>query len=117
MPYFGQIIDAGEHYDWEAQTLRLFTGFDTLAGPFSDYLEVDDPDGDRLASNDARVPMDEQRFGSSATLADTDGDGLNDRGEYAAGRFASSNPVVADTDGDGQRDGLDPTPARRSRPA
>jgi hypothetical protein len=110
MPYFGQTIDAGEHYDWEAQTLRLFTGFDTLAGPFSDYLEVDDPDGDRLASNDARLPMDEQRFGSSSTLADTDGDGLNDRGEYAAGRFASSNPVVADTDGDGQRDGIDPTP-------
>ena len=66
MPYFGPIIDAGEHYDWEAQTLRLFTGFDTLAGPYNDYLEVDDPDGDRLASNDARVPMDEQRFLSNA---------------------------------------------------
>ena len=110
MPYFGPIIDAGEHYDWEAQTMRLFTGFDTLAAPFNDYLEVDDPDGDRLASNDARVPMDEARFGSSATLADTDGDGLDDRAEYAAGRFASSNPTVADTDGDGQRDGVDPTP-------
>jgi hypothetical protein len=110
MPYFGPIIDAGEHYDWEAQTLRLYTGYDTLAAPYSSYLEVDDPDADRLASNDARVPMDEQRFGSSATLADTDGDGLDDRAEYAAGRFASSNPVSVDTDGDGQRDGVDPTP-------
>jgi hypothetical protein len=110
MPYFGPIIDAGEHYDWEAQTLRLFTAYDTLGAPFNDYLEVEDPDGDRLASNDARVPMDELRFGSSPTLADTDGDGLDDRAEYAAGRFASSNPVVADTDGDGQRDGVDPTP-------
>jgi hypothetical protein len=110
MPYFGQIIDAGEHYDWEAQTLRLFTAYDTLGAPFNDYLEVEDPDGDRLASADARVPMDEQRFGSSPTLADTDGDGLDDRAEYAAGRFASSNPLSVDTDGDGQRDGVDPTP-------
>ena len=67
MPYAGQIIDAGEHYDWEAQTLRLFTGFDTLAGPFSDYLEVDDPDGDRLASADARVPMDERASSPTPT--------------------------------------------------
>jgi hypothetical protein len=110
MPYFGQTIDAGEHYDWEAQTLRLFTAYDTLGAPFNDYLEVEDPDGDRLASADARVPMDEQRFGSSPTLADTDGDGLDDRAEYAAGRFASSNPLSVDTDGDGQRDGVDPTP-------
>jgi hypothetical protein len=110
MPYSGQVIDAGEHFDWEAQTLRLFTGYDTLNAPFNDYIEVDDPDGDRLASSDARVPMDEARFGSSATLADTDSDGLNDRAEYAAGRFASSSPTVADSDGDGQRDGVDPTP-------
>jgi len=109
-PYFGPIIDAGEHFDWESATLRLFTGYDTLGTPFNDYLEVDDPDGDRLASNDARVPMDEQRFGSSATLADSDGDGLDDRAEYAAGRFASSNPLSMDSDGDGLRDNVDPTP-------
>jgi hypothetical protein len=113
MAYFGPIIDAGEHFDWLSQTMRLFTAYDTLAAPFNDYLEVDDPDGDRLASADARVPWDEARFGSNANLADTDGDGLNDRAEYAAGRFGASNPVLADTDGDGQNDGVDPTPRAR----
>lgn len=110
MSYFGQTVDAGEHFDWLSQTMRLFTAYDTLGAPFNDYLEVEDADGDRLATADARVPMDEARFGSNANLADTDGDGLNDRAEYAAGRFASSNPVVADSDGDGQNDGVDPTP-------
>ena len=110
MAYFGPIIDAGEHFDWEAQTLRLFTGFDTFNAPFNNYLEVEDPDGDRLASNDARVPMDEQRFLSNPNVRDTDGDGLDDRGEYAAGRFASANPNAVDSDGDGQRDNVDPTP-------
>jgi len=110
MPYSGPIVDGGEHYDWIASNMRQFTAYDTLGAPFNDYLEVDDPDGDRLASNDARVPMDEARFLSNATLADTDGDGLNDRLEYAAGRFASSNPNAVDSDGDGQRDNVDPTP-------
>jgi hypothetical protein len=109
-PYSGPVIDAGEHYDWEGATLRMFTAYTALAAPFNDYLEVQDPDGDGLASSDARLPIDEARFGSRADLADTDADGLNDLAEYAAGRFASSNPVVADTDGDGQRDGVDPTP-------
>lgn len=110
LPYSGPIVDGGEHFDWIASTMRLFTAYDTLGAPFNDYLEIDDPDGDRLASNDARVPMDEARFGSNATRADTDGDGLDDRAEYAAGRFASSNPNSVDTDGDGQRDNVDPTP-------
>jgi hypothetical protein len=108
--YTGPIIDAGEHFDWERATLRMFSAYDTLAAPFNDYIEVDDPDGDRLASNDARVPMDEARFGSSPTLRDTDNDGLDDMSEYAAGTFGGSNPTVADTDGDGQLDGVDPTP-------
>jgi hypothetical protein len=113
MAYFGPIVDAGEHYDWLSQTTRLFTSWDTLGAPFNDYIEVEDADGDRLASADARVPWDEQRFGSNANAADTDGDGLDDRAEYAAGRFASSNPTLADTDGDGQNDGVDPTPRAR----
>jgi len=113
MPYSGPIVDGGEHYDWIASNMRAFTAYDTLTAPFNDYLEIDDPDGDRLASNDARVPQDEARFGSNANLADTDTDGLNDRLEYAAGRFASSNPTLADTDGDGQNDGVDSTPRAR----
>ena len=110
LPYTGPIIDAGEHFDWERATLRMFTGYDTLASPFNGYLEVEDPDGDGLASNDARLPIDEQRFGSRPDLPDTDGDGLDDRGEYAAGIYGSSNPLAVDTDGDGQRDNVDPTP-------
>ena len=110
MPYTGPINDAGEHFDWERGTLKLFTAYSTLAAPFNDYIEVADPDGDGLASNDARVPMDEARFASNANVADTDGDGLNDLGEYAAGMFGSSNPNAADTDGDGRLDNVDLNP-------
>jgi hypothetical protein len=108
--YSGPVVDAGEHFDWIHATLRGFTAYDTLAAPWSGYLETEDADADGLPDADARLPMDEQRFGSRADAADTDNDGLSDLGEYSAGRFASSNPTNPDTDADGQRDGVDPSP-------
>ena len=59
-----------------------------------------DTDGDGLT--------DAQEFaaGTNPILADTDGDGLSDFQELSAGL----NPTVADTDGDGLQDGVDANP-------
>lgn len=66
-----------------------------------------DMDGDGFADNDLNVPLDELRFGSSPSLADTDNDDLSDLDESIAGTFLSTDPFACDSDGDMLRDGLD----------
>src|SRR5258706_3221145 len=85
-------------------------GCDGWAAPHNGQSEIDNPDPKGWAGPAGRMPTDEQRFGSNASVADTDADGLNDLGEYCAGLFAGANPNAADTDADGQRDNVDPTP-------
>ena len=63
-----------------------------------------DLDGDGLTN------LQEFARGTNPRLADTDGDGLNDRVETNTGIYVSptntgSNPLLADTDGDGLNDG------------
>ncbi|MBM3836901.1 MAG: hypothetical protein FJ398_02865 [Verrucomicrobia bacterium] len=61
------------------------------------------------ADNDGLKDPDEFARDSNPTLADTDGDGLNDVVETATGKFVSvtdtgSSPKKTDTDGDGRSD-------------
>lgn len=106
----GRPFDAGEAWDGTARALALGEGWSQLEPPWRRVLEVRDSDGDGLADDDARLPMDELRFGSDPLVADTDGDGLSDFGEYAAGLYRGSDPRAADTDGDGTPDGADAEP-------
>jgi len=70
-----------------------------------------DTDGDTLSDGD-EVKLgwingfNQSQVYSSATLVDTDGDGVNDNAEKAQG----SHPGLADTDGDGQNDNVDSEP-------
>ena len=108
-------VPCGEHWDFQAKMMRAFTvdglpGYLTLNEDWGDMYQAIDADNDGFPDDDARVPIDEARFGSSASAADTDGDGLSDRDECVAGTFSGSDPNNADTDGDGVPDGADPHP-------
>ena len=109
-------FDAGTDYDGMALVLRLFDHHLDYAAPWDGYFEVADSDGDKLANNDDRLPMDEADFGSSAFTDDSDLDGLTDAREFYAGIYGGSNPIIADTDGDGTPDGTDPYPISNFRP-
>ena len=86
---------------------------------------MDDADGDGVPDDAPSLPMDERRLGSDPRLRDTDGDGLDDRGEALATNGAEQghdqywggdprrhrgDPRDPDSDGDGLRDGEDPWP-------
>ncbi len=73
-------------------------------------MVCDDTDEDGIPDADDRLALDERRFGSDPTKADTDGDGLSDLYEADAGIFTPSSPRNIDTDGDGITDGQDPYP-------
>lgn len=114
---------SGEHWQtmwvWDrslsdAQWLRMYFGY-TLA--------VKDADEDGFPDDDSRLPLDEKRFGSSATKEATDGS-LGDLQKamlstWAPGPLYSTwlkeidqtlrpNPTKPDSDGDGVPDSLDP---------
>lgn len=115
-PDFAGYCIGGEHWDWIAFTFREFNDYLKIKGVRNDFYTCTDADGDGFADDDARLPMDEKRFGSSPDKKDTDGDGLDDLHEFTADRFAGSNPLVADTDGDGMTDDVDPYPVVAIRP-
>jgi hypothetical protein len=101
-----------QHFSWEACTLReMGKRLLLLPGARREWLTVKDTDGDGLADQDARLPVDEARFGSDPTKADTDGDGLDDLHEFTADIFLGSSPVDTDSDRDGQPDGEDAWPS------
>jgi len=111
VPWFKWGYLGAQHFSWEACTLReVGTEILDVPGATKSWLTVKDADGDGLADNDPRLPMDEARFGSSPTEKDTDGDGLDDLHEFSADIFRGSDPRNADTDEDGVRDGDDPCP-------
>lgn len=86
--------------------LEVYYGSDPLVAdyaPTSGGAQNDpnfDYDGDGLGA------YDEQTYGTDVTLADTDGDGLNDGDEVFSYGTA---PLNADTDGDGYADGFELT--------
>ncbi len=106
----GRPFDAGEAWDGLARLFADFDAWEQICWPRRRTFETVDSDGDGLADDDRRLPLDERRFGSDPAVADTDGDGLDDLAEAAAGLYASCNPRHPDTDGDGLADGDDPAP-------
>lgn len=115
-PFFAGYYLGGEHWDWIACTFREFDDWVRLRGVRNEVWECGDADGDGLADDDPRLPMDEKRLGSDPGRVDTDGDGLDDLGEFVADRYAASDPRKADSDGDGMPDGVDPYPVVAIRP-
>jgi len=110
-PYFTWGHKGAQHFSWQACLLREFGArVLDIQGACQDWLEVTDTDSDGLADADARLPMDEVRLGSDPALADTDGDGLNDLGEFTADIYRGADPRNTDTDADGLLDGQDPAP-------
>jgi len=106
----GRPFDAGEDWDGQAWLLADLVGWSALGPPWRRPLEVLDTDGDGLPDADPRLPLDEARFGSDPYHPDSDGDGLIDLVEAAAGLYRGSDPTRLDTDGDGLIDGVDPWP-------
>jgi hypothetical protein len=115
-PFFKGCYQGGEHWDWVALTLREFDDYLQIKGVRNDFLVCMDADGDGLPDDDTRLPADEKRFGSDPTKKDTDGDGLDDLGEFIADRYAGSDPHQSDTDHDGLTDDVDPYPVVAIRP-
>ena len=107
--------------DGVTNTVEKFAGTDQLApGPDADgdgltdefeisegWIAFEDP-----ADPDAPHPDGFAKFRvyPSPTRADSDGDGLDDYGEWVR----RSDPFDPDSDGDGLLDGVDPLPTRRS---
>jgi len=74
----------------------------TLEGLWSwSALTNHDLDGDGLLNDQ------EAALGTSASLWDTDGDGLSDKYEWETYAEHGADPLLADTDGDGLNDGLE----------
>lgn len=141
-PWDGTAHRHGEHWDGNAWLLWWWGGYVTESHPRRPFLpgkewfrylmlrwgevaDTPDRDGDGIPDRDPAVPLDEERFGSSPSRRDTDGDGLDDLaeamacnwverglGETWAGDAASHrcNPRDPDTDRDGVPDGRDPYP-------
>lgn len=106
----------GEHWDWIGLTLREFGPMNWLKvkGVTNSIIRAVDRDGDGLADDDRRLPMDERRFGSDPSMADSDSDGMSDLSEFSASPFFSSNPHRIDSDNDGKMDSIDPYPCLQS---
>ena len=109
-PEMQRPFDAGDAWDGQAALLAGFEHWDRVSFPYRRLMEVVDTDGDGLADDDPRLPVDEKRAGSDPASADGDGDGLDDMAELAAGLFRGTDPANPDTDGDGIPDGEDPWP-------
>ncbi|MDP2363770.1 MAG: fibronectin type III domain-containing protein, partial [Ignavibacteria bacterium] len=104
----------GEHFDFQAKMLRNFSAYENLYSNWGGIYESVDADDDNFPDNDDYIlSIDENTFGSSNSLSDSDGDGLSDKLEAINGTFSGSDPNVTDTDHDGLMDGLDSLPRYR----
>jgi hypothetical protein len=106
----GQPFSAGDVWDGQAALLSGLAAWETLGLPWRRPFEVEDRDGDGVPDDDARLPFDEVRLGTDPDNPDTDGDGLDDFAELAAGLYRGSDPLDPDTDGDGIEDSQDRWP-------
>ncbi len=126
----------GEHYNGNAWILRHWHGGDLslwFVNRFGQAVLADDADGDGIPDDCPAVPLDEKRFGSDPTKADTDEDGLSDMDEVLAftwvwemlswpdkasarAKYRLPDPRNRDTDGDGVPDGSDPLPLYTCEP-
>jgi hypothetical protein len=97
-------VQAGEEFSYQAEIFRNFQGYLKIKSPWGRVEQARDADGDHFPDNDPLLPMDEVRFGSDSTRADTDGDGLDDLAEFMAGIYRGSDPQQPDSDGDGLKD-------------
>ncbi len=102
----------GKRFSFQGTMMRDFKPYKDLFSNWGDIYETTDADGDGLPDNDPRVPLDENRFGTSSGNADSDDDGYTDMQEATDGIFhySYSDPHDSDTDGDGTPDGKDPYP-------
>lgn len=89
----------------------------SVTGNTLDYAEVSGGGGGEIGKWYDRSPttlrdgyLRETGYATNPTVADADGDGLNDSAEQSAG----SNPFLADTDGDGLTDGQEVNLTRTS---
>lgn len=114
--FFESYYQGGEHFDWIALTFRKFDDWLGIRGVTNATYTVADADGDKFPDQDPRLPMDEVRFGSDPGKVDTDGDGLDDLGEYMADRYRGSDPRDPDTDDDGIPDDQDRYPTVAIKP-
>jgi len=103
-------VACGEHFDFQAKMLRYFRDYEDLTPEWDGIWETLDVDRDGFPDDEPLVPLDERRFGSSASTPDTDGDGYTDRQEALDGTFEGSDPQNPDSDADGLPDGRDPYP-------
>lgn len=116
----------GEHWDGMAYWDRTMSDAQWLREYFGQPVAVRDADMDGFPDNDARLPLDERRFGSSARRAQTDGQ-MNDLDKAMLSTWTPEilqstwtkpeaysrirpNPRSADSDQDGLDDGKDPLP-------
>lgn len=116
----------GEHYDGMAYWDRTLSAAQWLRLYFGRTITVADRDNDGIPDDDARLPLDEKRFGSDPDRAQTDG-AMNDLAKAQLStfapeplqvmftkptrqHFAAPNPRATDSDGDGLADGVDPAP-------
>jgi hypothetical protein len=106
----GLPMDVGEGWDGLAALARNLQFWDYVVEPYRQTLVLIDSDGDGLPDRDARVPVDESRFGSDPNDQDSDDDGLSDADELRAGLYEHTDPRSNDTDRDGLLDGNDPWP-------
>ena len=124
--------DHGEHWDGIAWDLRHLTAVQYYRNLYGEIASSADADNDGIPDDDARLPLDEKRFGSSPKKRDTDGDGLDDMQEVLAsrwvrclntalrrkvpGKWPRPNPANRDTDADGVPDGKDKYPIYPFKP-
>jgi hypothetical protein len=122
---------SGDHWDcieWAdrlvstAQWLRMYVGY---------TMTVKDADEDGVPDDDARLPLDEKRFGSNTKMAATDG-AMNDLDKVMLSTWVPAvlqytftkppfqaktpSPLKKDSDGDGIVDTLDPYPVYPWKP-
>jgi hypothetical protein len=83
----------GQHFDCNAFILREWRDDEYFTNEFGKIILYDDKDGDGMPDEDATLPMDEKRFGSDPKKKNTDGDWLDDLGEFMAGIFSATDPT------------------------
>ncbi len=115
----------GEHWDVLAFWDRTLSDAQWLRIYFGETLTVADADEDGVPDADARLPLDERRFGSDPRRRATDGR-LNDLSKVMLSTWAPASlqyslnkppfqslpprPANPDSDGDGTTDDVDPYP-------